>query len=506
MIWDLGSGRSILSLKGSDPQKWAIAVEGRWMVGYFHGLLTLWDMAVLRRARTFGKGSGKHDLIAFCRDQTHFVTADLEGTLRVWDRRRRRVVRELLGIRTPICSLAMLPDGKRALTGTKNGTIHLWNLEDTRQPDRSRRHGSPVGGVAMAGDGGLLLAASADAVVRMWNTPFGQGRPRVFGGHTAPVRAIAVARDCSVVATAGTDGVICLWDPRSGREICKLKHAVSDGALALGIGDEDDTFTLGAGGRTRSRGRTPAPKANYPTREMAVAISADGKRVISCAGGLVARVWDTKRAKLEFNIDKIPLYEAPDAIPRELEWGDFISLVAEETEARFTSVALSGDGTVAVFGMDDGTMRVWDLNLRAEMRTLVTERLDTGAVALTADGRRVAALAGDALTVWDVRSGETVFRQSSGNPSGSTTGISMDRDGGRVVVAYGKAVTVWFPNGRSEPVTFTGENEMLSCALTPDGEAVVAGDRAGDLHWLELVLPGPPPIRPPASEVVGSSG
>ncbi|MGL4498920.1 MAG: hypothetical protein ACRCU2_07635 [Planktothrix sp.] len=37
-----------------------------------------------------------------------------------------------------------------------------------------------------------------------------------------------------------------------------------------------------------------------------------------------------------------------------------------------------------------------------------------------------------------------------------------------------------------ELVTFTGDGAMLSCAVTPDGLTVVAGDAGGQVYFLRL--------------------
>jgi hypothetical protein len=36
-------------------------------------------------------------------------------------------------------------------------------------------------------------------------------------------------------------------------------------------------------------------------------------------------------------------------------------------------------------------------------------------------------------------------------------------------------------------VSFTGEDNMTSCAVAPDGRTVIAGDSSGRLHFLRLL-------------------
>ena len=46
---------------------------------------------------------------------------------------------------------------------------------------------------------------------------------------------------------------------------------------------------------------------------------------------------------------------------------------------------------------------------------------------------------------------------------------------------------VWDLESGKELATFTGESEMHSCAVAPDGQTIIAGDRSGRVHFLRLV-------------------
>ena len=50
-----------------------------------------------------------------------------------------------------------------------------------------------------------------------------------------------------------------------------------------------------------------------------------------------------------------------------------------------------------------------------------------------------------------------------------------------------KTLRVWDLESGKELATFTGESEMHSCAVAPDGQTIIAGDRSGRVHFLRLV-------------------
>jgi WD40 repeat protein len=50
-----------------------------------------------------------------------------------------------------------------------------------------------------------------------------------------------------------------------------------------------------------------------------------------------------------------------------------------------------------------------------------------------------------------------------------------------------QTLRVWDLESGEEIATFTGEAHMTSCAITPDGQTIIAGDRKGRVHFLQLV-------------------
>jgi len=60
-------------------------------------------------------------------------------------------------------------------------------------------------------------------------------------------------------------------------------------------------------------------------------------------------------------------------------------------------------------------------------------------------------------------------------------------DGKQVVSASDDhTLKVWDLHSGEEIATFTGESNILCCAVAPDGLTIVAGDNSGRLHFLRL--------------------
>ena len=72
-----------------------------------------------------------------------------------------------------------------------------------------------------------------------------------------------------------------------------------------------------------------------------------------------------------------------------------------------TAVAMSGDGTRAVSGSDDKTLKVWDLATGELLRTLEGHTDAVTAVAVSGDGTRAVSGSDDkTLKVWDLATGQ----------------------------------------------------------------------------------------------------
>ena len=124
------------------------------------------------------------------------------------------------------------------------------------------------------------------------------------------------------------------------------------------------------------------------------------------------------------------------------------------------AVAFSRDGTTLASASNDGTVKLWNVATRTNIRTL-EHSSSVGAVAFSPDGKILASHSHD-VNLWDVPTGQniaTLFRSYSGGA------VAFSRDG--TILASGSAdnkVRLWesFQHAARLPPSCTARSDLLS--------------------------------------------
>src|SRR5262249_55662045 len=120
-------------------------------------------------------------------------------------------LRRLEGHDAPVLSLALSPDGSRALSGSDDETIRLWDLQTGQEVGCFRGHEGTVRGLAFSPDGSRALSGGDDHTVRLWDVA-SRKQLRCFPGHTDRVRGIAFSPDGRRALSGSHDRTMRLWD------------------------------------------------------------------------------------------------------------------------------------------------------------------------------------------------------------------------------------------------------------------------------------------------------
>jgi len=231
-----------------------------------------------------------------------------------------------------------------------------------------------------------------------------------------------------------------------------------------------------------------------------VAVSPDGKRIVTGSWDQTAKVWDAETGQEVLTLQGHTAWVwsvafSPDgkriitgggewdrsgdllgeAMVWDAETGQLLFALQRHTGAVF-SVAFSRDGRRIVTGNRDGTVRVWEAETGQERCVLKTHSPPLHSVVFSPDGQRILTGGADGAKVWDAEAGQQLLTLKAGG----VLSVAFSPDGQRILTGSSdKTARVWEAETGQEVLILTGHTTWVgSVAFSPDGRRIVTG--AGD--------------------------
>ncbi|MDG3008423.1 protein kinase domain-containing protein [Paludisphaera mucosa] len=242
-------------------------------------------------------GSGGGISIEFSRDGKRIVTADYDGTARIWDARGGGNLISLKGHGGFLTAASFSPDGSRVVTAGVDGTARLWDARDGREIRVLKARGGRVDCAAFSRDGSRVVTAGFDQAATVWDATTGVEVLRLVG-HAKAVASAAYSPDGARIATGGFDDVAKVWDAAAGAEILTLKgHTGTLWSVAFSP-DGSRIVTAGGDGTVRlwdaGSGTEVLALKGHADGVRSASFSPDGTRIVSGSDDGTTRVWDAR--------------------------------------------------------------------------------------------------------------------------------------------------------------------------------------------------------------------
>jgi WD40 repeat protein len=252
--------------------------------------------------REFKGHDGPVRVVRFTPDGTKLVSGSGypfgDGTVRVWDVKTGKELLKIKAHQGNVDNLVLNKDGTLALTASGDKTAKLWNLETGKLLQTFTGHAKFVTGLAFSPDGKEVATGGGDTTVRLWDVATGKETFK-FVGHSADVRAIAYVDGGKTMITASWDGKVKTWERATGKELKTFAPSVNQIHTIALTPDQKEVVVASAPAFYRWNRETGEEVKRYQPGAMAVAVSADGKRILSGRDNGEMILWDLATGEMK---------------------------------------------------------------------------------------------------------------------------------------------------------------------------------------------------------------
>jgi WD40 repeat protein len=449
--------------------------------------------------------------------------------------------------------LAYLPDGRGVvLTG---GSVDLWDLVQGRRQSHTAVSTSALVSVQLRRDGQALLLADAAGTVREWDPATLKELRSWQTGQQQLRTACYSPDGTRLLTAANSPPGLKEFDLATGRELISIQSAMVQIRAGAIYGPGGQTALLGGGydhqlerwdlttGELLKKWRS-----NYETKHMAlspdenyVLLGSEDRasefsldtyevfRTYKHCPGEAARIfqvaylpatdevlcggrdgtihkWSRQTGERVFSWRPHQSVVAPFAVSLDYKWllsygtGQIAetNIVTGESRIQWDrhvgsieAVAFLPSGAQAVTASSDETLRLWDVTAGKTLLSISGAKLGAFALAVSADGRRIAAGCKDGVVrEFDAATGE-LLAEYTGH-LGYIRAVCFDRAGRLYSSADDGSIHVW-ESGKPEAVAVLQGHRggVLGLDVTPDGKRLVSGGRDGTVQLWDLATRQP---------------
>lgn len=355
-------------------------------------------------------------------------------------------------------ALAFSPDGKKLLTADTGGQLHLWDVGTGNEAYSIAANAGYPGATAVAfsTDGQWMASGGGDGAVRVWSTESGE---ELLSFDTLPQ---------SEKPIPGPMGFFGNFPPGS---ISALAFSPDGKLLAAGIGESLARSRIAKIVLWNLESNQPVRRIDESNGVLvSLLFTPDGKQLISGGSATIPREkFGKPYHALNVRISQIRVWDAAS--------GNMLrELLTPELEAGCEAIALSKDGRTLAAGYEKRIL-LWDFESAEIRRSIdVPSWYGNRGLAISSNGQSVCAPIDNSIGLWNATTGESLSPRIDSHTS-FVNATAYAPDGAFIATGGDRTVRVWdATTGKQRWVRSMGSQGGISAlAISPDGIFIAAG-------------------------------
>lgn len=219
-VWDLKTGKESISFHAHQGwiSKVLITPNGRRVISAsFDGWISINDLVSGVELCRLGDGKWPYLSIALAPNGQKLISTSAY-IITLWDMTTGSELYSWVDLNgSELRSLAMLLNGEGFVTAYRDGSILVWDL-NVKAETTINGHINSVSSIAITPDGYRAVSASSDYKIKLWDPQEGEDLT-ALEGHSEAVRQVVINSSGDRAASVSSDGTLKIWDLNFGSEI-----------------------------------------------------------------------------------------------------------------------------------------------------------------------------------------------------------------------------------------------------------------------------------------------